>query len=120
MGKKHTRIGTCCICRRRDDGVGYMPKNATHHNKPPAITWACMDHIYLAERAAKMPRHTLDAFENRAIESAMANAADRLEAMGTSDLFAMDETQAHTFFKAFMDDFAASLEKQLAEMEPPF
>lgn len=106
--------GPCCVCKRRDDGVGHMrgPKGR--------VTWACMDHIHLAERVAKMPRKEMDVYEHNAMEKAMADAAAFLEQRNTSDLFDMDETTAAEFFRKFLDNYGLHLSAELTNKEPPF
>ncbi len=106
------RGGPCVVCRRRDDGVAV--RTGTELN------WSCMDHIALTKKALQMPRQQFDVYEHEALEEAMNNAADRLEGYGNSDLFQMDETQAHEFFRGVLDDFGDTLAKKLENFDPPF
>ncbi|AQQ02410.1 hypothetical protein B0E33_01395 [Roseibium algicola] len=104
--------GPCVVCRRRDDGVAIRIGKDLH--------WSCMDHIHLTKKALEMPRQQFDVYEHEAMEEAMNKAADRLEGFGTSDLFQMDEMQAHAFFRGVLDDFGDTLEDKLEKFEPQF
>lgn len=107
--------GICCVCRRRDDGLAYVAGKKTSQ-----MIWACSDHIHLAKKVAHMPRNELDKYEQDALADAMSHAADKLEGMGTSDLFAMDEVQAVGFFLEFLDKFGNRLADRLEKLDPPF
>ncbi|MTH96659.1 hypothetical protein [Roseibium sp. RKSG952] len=114
MAKQSLSGGPCWLCRRRDDGVGYMLR----HNARPV--WSCSEHLHLVKKGQAMSQREFDIYEGQALHDAMCMAADRLDRLGTGDLNALSEVQAVEFFRGFLDDFGTSLADKLEKLDPPF
>lgn len=107
--------GACWLCRRRDDGVGFLSGGFDKKFVP-----SCLDHIALGKVAFAMPRSEYDRYEQDAMLAAGDAGGEFLAGIGETDLAKLDEVQFIAFVKAVIDHFGKELEKRIQALEPPF
>lgn len=107
--------GPCWLCRRRDDGVGFLTGGFNKKFVP-----SCLDHIALGKLVFDMPRKEFDHYEQDALLAAGDAGGEFLANLGETDIAKLDEVQFVAFTKTVITAFGTELEKRLQSMEPPF
>lgn len=115
MRTASTSGGPCWLCRRRDEGLGFITSGWN-----PRITWTCIAHIPLHKKALPMPSKEYDRYEQDALQEAGDAAGEYLESIKKTDLATLDPVEWITFLRKVIDTFGEDLEKQLEKREVPF
>lgn len=114
-------VGTCLICRRRHDNVGYSP-----HDRAPVkwLCWECLDDTHNGVRSKlpriyHMARKQLDDFERRALEDGGNAGGAYLDEIGKTDLAALSEQEWGEFLGLVLKGYAESM-REIVSREVPF
>lgn len=115
-------VGTCFICKRRHDNLGYSPDERRSPIK--WLCWECLDDTHNGIRSKlpkvyHMPKRQLDDFERRALEGAMTFAGDLLEKIGKTDLAEFDEAECLQFCERILIGYADSM-REMVRAEVPY
>lgn len=114
-------IGTCFICKRRHDNIGWAP-----HDRAPVkwVCWECLDDTHNGVRSKlsriyHMPRKTLDEYERRALSEAIEGAGEILDEIGKTDLAEFDESECLRFCERILVGYADSM-REIVSREVPW
>lgn len=102
--------GTCFICRRRHDNLGY-----NSHSRAP-IKWVCkpcLGAINL-KKAYHMSRRQLDDYEERALAEGGNAAGAYLDELGRTDLAALAPEEWEHFLGLVLTGYADSMREIVA------
>jgi hypothetical protein len=114
-------VGTCFICKRRHDNVGYAP-----HDRAPIkwVCWECLDETHNGVRSKlpkvyHMPKRQLDDYERRALEDGGNAGGEFLDEIGKTDLASLDEVEWSTFLSRVLTGYADSM-REIVSKEIPY
>jgi hypothetical protein len=114
-------IGTCFICKRRHDCIGYSP-----HDRAPIkwVCWECLDGTHNGIRSKlprlyHMPRKQLDQYEKQALEDGGNAGGEYLDEIGKTDLASLDEDEWGTFLGRVLVGYADSM-REIVSREVPY
>lgn len=115
-------IGTCFICKRRHDNLGYSPDERRSPIK--WLCWDCLDDTHNGIRSKlpkvyHMPKRQLDDFERRALEEGGNAGGEYLDSIGKTDLAELDEFEWSTFLSRVFVGYADSM-REIVSREVPF
>jgi len=121
-------VGTCFICKRRHDNLGYSPDERRSPIK--WLCWECLDDTHLPDatttgvrsklpKVYHMPKRQLDDFERRALEDGGNAAGAYLDEIGKTDLADLDEFEWSTFLSRVFIGYADSM-REMVRTEVPY
>jgi hypothetical protein len=113
-------VGTCFICKRRHDNVGY----ATPRNPIKWLCWECLDDTHNGVRSKlpriyHMSRKALDDYERRALEDGGNAGGSYLDEIGKTDLATLTEEEWATFWRLGFVAYADSM-RDIVSREVPY
>lgn len=106
--------GTCFICRRRHDNLGYAP--TPRH----PLKWVCAECVPLAKGIYHMPRAQIDEFERKALDDAGEAAGAYLDEIGKTDLAAMTPEEWAAFWERGLLAYGRAMREQATKLHAPF
>jgi len=120
-----TWLGTCAVCRRRHDNVGYAP------SEKHAMKWACLEcatacaiegdpTTNIVRKLYHMPKKQLDIYELKAVEAGGEAAGSYLDDLGRTDLAALELHEWTEFLRRFLNGYGESMRTMLKNNEAPF
>ncbi len=107
-GRSPLAGGPCWLCRRRDEGVGFVTSGRNPH-----ITFSCHAHLPLGGIVSTMPKAEYDPHEQDAMWAAANAGGEYLASIGQTDLAKLDDMQLIIFTKLVIDTFGLTLEASL-------
>ena len=115
-------IGTCFICKRRHDNLGYSPDERRSPVK--WLCWECLDDTHNGVRSKlpkvyHMPRKTLDDYERRALEDGGNAGGEYLDEIGKTDLANLKPEEWAAFLSRVLTGYADSM-REIVSKEVPF
>ncbi len=115
-------VGTCFICKRRHDNLGYSPDERRAPIK--WVCWECLDDTHNGIRSKlpkvyHMPKRQLDDFERRALEDGGNAGGEYLDSIGKTDLAELEPHEWSRFLGLVMTGYADSM-REIVSREVPF
>lgn len=113
-------VGTCFICRRRSDNIGYSP-----HDRAPIkwVCWECLDDTHNGIRSKlpkvyHMARKQLDDYERRALEDGGNAGGSYLDSLGKSDMADLAPEEWSRFLGLVLQGYAESMRETVSREVP--
>lgn len=115
-------IGTCFICKRRHDNLGFTTNSKTNPIK--WLCWECLDDTHNGIRSKlpkvyHMPKRQLDEFEARALEDGGNAGGEYLDSIGKTDLATLTEEEWATFWRLGFVAYSDSM-REIVSREVPW
>lgn len=115
-------VGTCFICKRRHDNLGFTTNSKTNPIK--WLCWECLDDTHNGIRSKlpkvyHMARKTLDDFERRALEDGGNAGGSYLDEIGKTDLATLEPDEWSRFLGVVLKGYADSM-REIVRAEVPF
>jgi hypothetical protein len=115
-------VGTCFICKRRHDNLGYSPDE-----RRSPIKWLCLEclddtHNGVRSKLPKvyhMPKRQLDDYERRALEDGGNAGGSYLDELGKTDLAELEPDEWAAFLSRVLTGYADSM-REMVSREVPF
>lgn len=111
--------GQCAVCRRPEEGWGYLPPNGRGKQKRPPV-WTCRDHIDLAREVFHMPAKDLTTMEVLALREAGSAAGEYLDSLGKTDLAQLSADEWFIFLERILNRFGEEMRDRLQANVAPF
>lgn len=114
-------VGTCLICKRRHDNIGYAP-----HDRAPVkwLCWECLDDTHNGIRSKlpkvyHMSKKKMDEYEARALEDGGNAGGEYLDGIGKTDLAELAPEEYQRFLGKVLVGYADSM-REIVSREIPY
>lgn len=104
-------VGTCFICKRRHDNIGFQL------SRSHPIKWFCRADSSYIQEATKLSRKQFDIYETDSLQEGGNAAGQYLDSIGQTDLAELNPMQFKLFFTKFLGAYEDAMRSAMERLK---